>query len=175
MKVNYQGASTCALCVGLLDVVLTLIILYPMGGQAPALSMLFGVIKFIAFAGALWYYKKNYREEGTFTYGTGIKVGLVIGLFYGVIMGALQFCLFQFDNQLVARMTEELKKAVAQMQLPPEMANQMMDSMQISLSPITQGFGGLFNTIVFALFVSLIAMIFLKEKEDYNNAMQGIQ
>ncbi|MCQ2201308.1 MAG: DUF4199 domain-containing protein [Bacteroidales bacterium] len=175
MKVNFQGASTCALCVGLLDVVLTLIILYPFGGQATALSYLFGLIKLVAFAGALWYYKKNYKGEGTFTYGAGIKVGLVIGLFYGIIMGALQFCLFQFDNQLVARMTEELKKAVAQMQLPPEMANQMMDSMQISLSPITQGFGGFFNTIVFALFASLIAMIFLKEKEDYNSAMQGIQ
>lgn len=175
MKVNYQGASTCALCVGLLDVVLTLIVLYPLGGQSTGLSFLFGVIKLVAFAGALWYYKKNYKGEGTFTYGAGIKVGLAIGLFYGVIMGALQFCLFQFDNQLVARLSEDLKKAVAQMQLPPEMANQMMDSMQISLSPITQGFGGLFNTLIFALFASLVAMIFLREKEDYNSAMKGIE
>ncbi|MDO4462183.1 MAG: DUF4199 domain-containing protein [Bacteroidia bacterium] len=178
MKVDFKGASSCGLAVGLFGVVMSLITMYPLRTivtESAMLSMLITLLNFAAFVLVLWYYKKHYAVGGAFTYGAGIKAGLAIGLFDGLITGAFMYCVFAFDQEYVNYIIEETKKQVAMMGLTPEMAQQVMSQMSLATNAAYQGVVAIFGTFLSALFYSLIAMIFLKEKEDYNSVMADVE
>lgn len=178
MKIDYKGASTCALAVSLFEVVMTLVRMYPLrqtlmeGGTL--LSLLLTIVSFAAFAGALWYYKKNYNVD-TFTYTNGLKVGMVMGIFYAVILAAMQFCIMTFDTQYVNELVELQKKTLAMSGLSAEQAQMAMKSTTWVFSPWYMAISALIGSWISCLFYSLIAMIFLKENEDYKGAMKDVE
>ncbi len=178
MKVDYKGASTCGLAVGLFGVVIALITMYPLRtvvAENTMLSLLLSVLNFVAFVVVLWYYKTHYAKGGAFTYGSGIKAGLAIGLFSALISAAYSYCIFSFDQEYVNYVLEVSKKQIAMMNLSPEMAQQTLNQMSYAVSPVYVSVSSIFSTLVAALFYSLIAMIFLKENEDYNSVMSDVE
>ena len=170
-----KAAANCGLIVGIVGVIVLLLPTYGViDSQAGLLSFLLNVIEIAAFVYAIYYYKHHFATS-VFTYGRGIKVALAIGLFYGIIKGLAQFLIFSFDMDVVARTVDLAKRQIAEMNLQPEVANQMLESMSIATNPWMLFFSQIFSSLIFALFVSLIAMIFLKEKEDYTSVMRDVE
>jgi len=121
----------------------------------------------ILLAGIIWGTKKfrDQYNKGLLTYGQGIKSGLLIGLYTGIINAVYTFVFYKFfapeQISVLLQKTEEqlLEKS-------PDMTDQQLD-MALSMTekfmtPGFMSFGSLINTLIAALLLSLIVAIFLK-------------
>lgn len=177
MKFDYKGLSTCALVVALGEVLINLIRMYPLRETLvgnTALGFLFTVISFALFVAGLWYYKKHYNTE-FFSFNYGLKSGMIMGIFYAVILAAFLICIYTFDSQYVNELKELAKQSFAMSGLPADQVKQAYESSQWMFSPWYIGVSALIGCWISAFFYSLIGMIFLKEKEDYYAAMKEVE
>lgn len=164
-KVNVWKANlTNGLILGLVGVVYTLVMyfldLYFNKAQGPVLL--------IIQVGLLYFLLKSYRDNymhGRITYSQSLGAGVIIFLYYSLIMAAFMYILYTvIDTGLISKQlafAEEamVKKGVPQAAIDAGMAMQAKIMKPVTLVPIS-----IFVSMLFGTICSLLVSIFVRKE-----------
>ncbi|MGB4205962.1 MAG: DUF4199 domain-containing protein [Bacteroidales bacterium] len=121
----------------------------------------------ILLAGIIWGTKKfrDHYNNGLLTYGQGIKSGLLIGLYTGIINAVYTFLFFKyFAPEQISVVLQKYEEQI--LERTPDITDQQLD-MALSMTekfmtPGFMAFNSLIYTLLSALLLSLIVAIFMK-------------
>jgi hypothetical protein len=160
----WKANLTNGLILGLIGIVYSLIIYF----LDLTLNKVQGYVFLIAQFVILFYLLKSYRDNymhGMITYGQSLGAGMIIFLYYAIIMAIFTYILYAIiDTGLVEKnlaATEELyqKKGMAQAQIDAALSIQRK-----IMKPVIMSIISIFSTMFFGLIVSLIVGIFVRKE-----------
>jgi hypothetical protein len=160
----WKSNLTNGLILGLIGIVYSLIIYF----LDLTLNKVQGYVFLIAQFVILFYLLKSYRDNymhGMITYGQSLGAGMIIFLYYAIIMAIFTYILYAIiDTGLVEKnlaATEELyqKKGMAQAQIDAALSIQRK-----IMKPVIMSIISIFSTMFFGLIVSLIVGIFVRKE-----------
>lgn len=164
-KVNaWKTNLTNGLILGLVGIVYSLVIYFLNLTFNKAQSLVFVVIQ-IAL---LYFLLKSYRDNnlhGQITYGQSVGAGVIICLYYAVIMAVFTYILYAvIDTGLTGKslaFAEEamVKKGVPQTAIDTGMAIQAKIMKPAIIAPLT-----IFGNMLWGVIVSLLVSIFIKKE-----------
>ncbi len=164
-NVNVWKANlTNGLILGLIGIVYSLIIYFLDLSFNKAQGFVFMVLQVVI----LYYLLKSYRDNflyGNITYGKALGAGLVICLYYAILIAIFNYILYTvIDPALLSKQlafTEEmmLKKGLPQAQIDAGMAIQSKIMKPAIMAPLS-----IFGTMLWGLIISLIVGIFVRKE-----------
>jgi len=135
----------------------------------PSVAIL-GFVSLFMFIGlpilAVWYYKK---QGHTVSLGKAVKLGVLVGLLGGLILGIYSYIYFAYINPGAVEQTLEISRKVLEESnlLKPEMIEQQMEMTRKMFLPGQIG-GQIFAGLLYGVIGGLLGGLFFKTPtEDY--------
>jgi len=161
-KVNCWKANlTNGLILGLIGVVYTLVMYFLDLSLNQVQGWIFLLIQIIILFFLVKSYRDNYMH-GAITFGQGLGAGVIIFLYYAVIMAIFSYVLYAvidtglIDKQLAFTEEKMLEKGVPQAAIDASMSIQrkiMKPGIMAPMSILGNMFGGLIMSLIVAAFV----------------------
>jgi hypothetical protein len=164
-NVNVWKANlTNGLILGLIGIVYTLVLYFLDMTTNKSLGYVFFIILFVVLFFLVKSYRDNYMH-GMITFGQAFGAGVIICIYYAVIMAVFSYILYAFIdtgliNKLIA-MSEEtgLKKGLSQ-----EQVDLSMKVTRKIMTPTFLAIMGIISNVFFGAIMSLIISIFVKKE-----------
>jgi hypothetical protein len=160
----WKSNLTNGLILGLIGIVYSLIIYFLDLSLNKVQGWVFLAAQFVI----LFYLLKSYRDNymhGMLTYGQSLGAGVIIYLYYAIIMAIFTYVLYAIiDTNLIERQlaaSEELlqKRGLAQAQIDAGMAIQRK-----IMKPAIMSIVGILSTMFFGLIISLVVSAFVRKE-----------
>lgn len=160
----WKSNFTNGLILGLIGIVYSLVIYFLDLSLNKVQGWVFLVAQFVI----LFYLLKSYRDNymhGMITYGQSLGAGIIIFLYYAIIMAIFSYVLYAIiDTGLIERQlaaTEEVlqKKGLAQAQIDAGMAIQRK-----IMKPVFMSIISILTTMFFGLIISLVVSAFVRKE-----------
>jgi hypothetical protein len=142
-------------------------------------SKLIGWVAQIAFFGGLYHSIKTYRDkflDGYIKYGQSVKIGLLVCVFAGFLIGIYQHVLMASDAELFEESIIQQEEMFLKMGFSEEMVELQAERLREGTTPFQSALSGALGFGFIGLLVSLIMSIFLKKTRDpFEEAMNEIK
>jgi hypothetical protein len=160
----WKANLTNGLILGLIGIVYSLIIYFLGLSFNKAQGFVFLIIQFAVLFFLIKSYRDNFKH-GMLTYGESLGAGMIIFLYYAIIMAIFTYILYTvIDTNLINKQlafTEEMmqKKGLPQASIDTGMAMQRKIMKPAIIAPIS-----IFGTMFWGLLMSLIAAAFTRKE-----------
>jgi hypothetical protein len=164
-NVNVWKANlTNGLILGLIGIVYTLVMYF--------LDLTFnrvqGLVFLLILIFMIFYLVKSYRDNnmhGNITYGQAVGAGVVIFLYYSLIMAVFIYILYAvIDTGLVAKQLAFTEEMMAKRGMPQEAMDAAMEIQRKIIKPGIIAPMGIFSNMLTGVIMSLIVAIFVKRE-----------
>jgi hypothetical protein len=164
-KVSVWKANlTNGLILGLVGIVYSLVVYF--------LDLTFnnaqGYIFLLIEAVILFFLLKSYRDNvkfGMITYGESLGAGVVICLYYSLIMAVFIYLLYTvIDTELVAKQLAFAEETMQKKGLPQESIDMAMKMQEKFMKPAIMAPFGIIMNMFFGLVLSLLVSIFIRKE-----------
>lgn len=164
-NVNVWKANlTNGVILGLIGIVYTLVMYF--------LDLTFnkvqGYVFLLILIVALYYLIKSYRDSymhGYITYGQAVGAGVVIFLYYSVIMAVFLYLLYAvIDTGLIAKQLAFAQDLMEKKGIPQEAMDTAMKIQKKFIKPEIIAVTGIFGNMLTGVIMSLLAAIFVKKE-----------
>jgi hypothetical protein len=164
-KVNAWKANlTNGLILGLVGIVYSLIVYFLDLSFNKAQGYIFMLIQVIL----LFFLLKSYRDNfmhGQITYGQSIGAGVIICLYYAVIMAIFSYILYAIiDPGLMAKQLALAEEAMVKKGLPQTAIDTGMAFSAKIMKPAIMSISSIFLNMIWGTILSLIVSIFIKKE-----------
>jgi hypothetical protein len=164
-KVNVWKANlTNGLILGLIGVVYSLIFYFLDLSLNKAQGYAFMVVQIAV----LFYLLKSYRDNimhGQITYGESVGAGVIICLYYSIIIGAFVYILYAvIDPGLITKQLAMTEEAMNKKGLPQEAMDTAMAWTAKFIKPGIMTITGIIFNMIWGTILSLIVSIFIKKE-----------
>jgi hypothetical protein len=164
-KVNVWKANlTNGVILGLTGVVYSLIFYFLDLTLNKAQAYVFMVVQI----GVLFYLLKSYRDtimHGQITYGESVGAGVIICLYYAVIMAVFGYILYAvIDPGLINKQLAMAEEAMSKKGLPQEAVDTGMAWTAKFMKPGIMAISGILFNMIWGTILSLIVSIFIKKE-----------
>jgi hypothetical protein len=116
----------------------------------------------------LFYLLKSYRDNflhGQITYGQSVGAGVIINLYYAVIMAIFSYILYAYiDPGLVAKQLALAEEAMVKRGTPQEAIDAGMAFTAKIMKPGIMAISSIFFTMIWGTVLSLIVSIFIRKE-----------
>ncbi|MCX6255488.1 MAG: DUF4199 domain-containing protein [Bacteroidia bacterium] len=116
----------------------------------------------------LFYLLKSYRDNflhGQITYGQSVGAGVIINLYYAVIMAIFSYILYAYiDPGLVAKQLALAEEAMVKRGTPQEAIDAGMAFTAKIMKPGIMAISSIFFTMIWGTILSLIVSIFIRKE-----------
>jgi hypothetical protein len=164
-KVNAWKANlTNGLILGLVGIVYSLIVYFLDLSFNKAQGYIFMLIQVVL----LFFLLKSYRDNfmhGQITYGQSIGAGVIICLYYAVIMAIFSYILYAIiDPGLMAKQLALAEEAMVKKGLPQTAIDTGMAFSAKIMKPAIMSISSIFLNMIWGTILSLIVSIFIKKE-----------
>jgi hypothetical protein len=164
-KVNVWKANlTNGLILGLIGVVYSLIFYF----LDLSLNKTQGYAFMVVQIAVLFYLLKSYRDNvmhGQITYGESVGAGVIICLYYAIIIGAFGYLLYAvIDPGLISKQLAITEEAMSKKGLPQEAMDTAMAWTAKFMKPGIMTITGILFNMIWGTILSLIVSIFIKKE-----------
>jgi hypothetical protein len=164
-NVNVWKANlTNGVILGLIGVVYTLVMYF----LDFTFNKVQGYVFFLILILALYYLIKSYRDSimhGYITYGQAVGAGVVIFLYYSVIMAVFMYLLYAvIDTGLVAKQLAFAQDIMEKKGIPEEAMDAAMKIQKKFIKPEIIAVTGILGNMLTGVIMSLLAAIFIKKE-----------
>ena len=164
-NVNVWKANlTNGVILGLIGVVYTLVMYF----LDFTFNKVQGYVFFLILIVALYYLIKSYRDSymyGYITYGQAVGAGVVIFLYYSVIMAVFMYLLYAvIDTGLVAKQLAFAQDIMEKKGIPEEAMDAAMKIQKKFIKPEIIAVTGILGNMLTGVIMSLLAAIFIKKE-----------
>jgi hypothetical protein len=164
-KVNpWKSNLTNGLILGLVGVVYSLLMYF----LDLFLNKTQGYIFMLVMIFLLFYLLKSYRDNyrhGQITYGQSVGAGVIIVLYYAIIMSAFSYILYAIiDPGLVAKQLAAAEEQMVSRGTPQAAIDAGMAFTEKIMKPGIMAITGIFITMLYGTVISLIVSIFVKKE-----------
>ena len=161
-----QAASGYGLYMGLVIILIQVIQYLSDLYVSPMFTMITVSVTVIALVLIIKHYKEK-RLHGWMSYGHGVGIGTLSGLFAGIIFGGFMLVLvLLIDKQYIDKFLMQYEENLSHFNLPPEKLDETMDAVRKSVTPFSFAYTPLFQFSIGSLIVSLIVSIFLRKTDE---------
>ena len=166
-NVNVWKANlTNGLILGLIGIVYTLVMYF--------LDLTFnkvqGYVFFLILIVALYYLVKSYRDNymhGYMTYGQAFGAGVVIFLYYSIMMAVFMYLLYAvIDTGLIGKQLAFAQEVMEKKGVPQEAMDAAMKIQKKFIKPEIIAVTGIFGNMITGVIMSLLAAIFVKKESN---------
>jgi hypothetical protein len=164
-KVNaWQANLTNGLILGLVGVVYSLIFYF----LDLTLNKTQGYVFMLVQIAVLYFLLKSYRDNimhGQITYGESVGTGVIICLYYAIIMAAFGYLLYAvIDPGLISKQLAMTEEAMAKKNIPDEAIKKGMEITAKFMKPGIMAITGIIFNMIWGTILSLIVSIFIKKE-----------
>ncbi len=164
-KVNaWKSNLNNGLILGLAGIVYSLILYF----LDQSLNKTGGYIFIIIQIGLLFFLLKSYRDNlmhGQITYGQSFGAGLIICIYYAIIMAIFSYILYTvIDPGLVAKQLAMAEEGMVKKGLPQSAIDTGMAFTAKIMKPSIMVISGIFGNIIWGAILSLVISIFIKKE-----------
>jgi hypothetical protein len=164
-KVNaWKSNLNNGLIMGLVGIVYSLILYF----LDLSLNKSAGYVFILIQIGLLFFLLKSYRDNvmhGQITYGQSVGAGVIICLYYGIMMAIFSYILFTvIDPGLVTKQLAIAEEGMAKRGMPQAQIDAGMAITTKMMKPVFMAIWGLFFSVLWGLLLSLVIAIFIKKE-----------
>lgn len=165
-KVNAWKANlTNGAILGLVGIVYTLVVYF----MDLSLNKTQGYIFMLVQIGLLYFLLKSYRDNfkhGQITYGESVGAGVIICLYYGILMAIFSYILYTIiDPGLIAKQLAQSEEVMrAKGSLSEDQIDTAMKFTAKIMKPGIMVISGLFFGMLFGTILSLVVSIFIRKE-----------
>lgn len=127
-----------------------------------------GYIFLLILIVVLFYLVKSYRDNylhGLITYGQSVGAGVVIFIYYSVIIALFTYLLYKIiDPGLIGRQLAVAEELIEKRGLPREATDAALSFQKKFITPEVLAISGIFTNIITGVIMSLIVAIFTKKE-----------
>jgi hypothetical protein len=160
----WKSNLTNGLILGLAGVVYSLVIYF----LDLSLNKIQGFVFIAVEAVILYFLLKSYRDNfkhGQITYGESIGAGVIICLYYSIIMAVFSYLLYSvIDTGLVAKQLAFAEEAMQKKGLPQAAIDTAMGIQQKIMKPAIMAPISIFGNMLWGVVLALIISIFIKKE-----------
>lgn len=164
-KVNaWKSNLNNGLILGLAGIVYSLILYF----INQSLNKTGGYIFIVIQIGLLFFLLKSYRDNlmhGQLTYGQSFGAGLIICIYYAIIMAIFSYILYAvIDPGLVTKQLAMAEEGMVKKGVPQSAIDTGMAFTAKLIKPSIMAISGLFGNIIWGAILSLVISIFIKKE-----------
>jgi len=164
-KTNVWKANlTNGLILGLIGIVYTLVMYF----MDLTINKIQGYVFLLILIVALFFLLKSYRDNylhGYMTYGQAVGAGVVIFLYYSIIMAIFTYILYAIiDTGLIDKQLAAAEELMAKRGLPQEAMDAGLKVQKKMMKPEIMAPLGIFGNMLYGVIMSLIVAIFVKKE-----------
>jgi hypothetical protein len=164
-KVNaWQANLTNGLILGLIGVVYSLIFYF----LDLTLNKTQGYVFILVQIVILYFLLKSYRDNimhGQITYGESVGAGVIICLYYAIIMAAFGYLLYAvIDPGLISKQLAITEEAMTNKNIPDEAVKKGMEITAKFMKPGIMTITGIIFNMIWGTILALIVSIFIKKE-----------
>lgn len=164
-KVNVWKANlTNGLILGMIGIVYSLVVYFLDLSFNKAQGWIFLLIE----GAVLFFLLKSYRDNARFgmiTYGESLGAGVIICLYYSIIMAVFTYILYTvIDTELVAKQLAFAEEMMQKKGLPQESIDMAMKMQEKFMKPVIMVPFSLVMNMFFGLVLSLLVSIFIRKE-----------
>jgi hypothetical protein len=157
-------------------VVIAGLILYSTGFYSGSISNL--PLLFLALC--IFLFSKHYRDKklgGFITYGQGLGVGTLIGVFAGILFAFFTYVYIKFiDTSFIEKQLEIVQSKLLTQGMSEDEVEKATEFSKKFMTPGVMFISSIFSYGLVAFIISLItAAILKKEKDPFTSQMEGIE
>jgi hypothetical protein len=160
----WKGNLTNGFILGLISIVYTLVMYF----LDLTLNRVQGYIFLLVLLVLLFFLIKSYRDNylhGFMTYGQAVGAGVVIFLYYSVIMAIFTYILYAYiDTGLIDKQLAFTEEMMAKRNMPQEAVDAAMNFQKKIIKPGIIAPLSIFNSMISGVIISLIVAIFVKKE-----------
>lgn len=116
----------------------------------------------------IYFLLKSYRDNirhGQITYGQSVGAGVIIYVYYGIIMALFTYLLYTvIDPELIKKSLAFTEESMAKKGMPQESIDAAMAISAKMMTPVISSIGALFGSVFFGTIFSLLVSIFIKKE-----------
>ncbi len=170
------SAMTYGLYLGLALVVYSLILYMASQNFNQGLNSL----SYLIIAGGLFFSLKHYRNKvnsGVLSYGSGLKLGVLVALFAGFISGVFSYILFSIDSTLIDQMIQVQQQAMLESGMKEDQVAQMEEMMRNMSNPMILVLSSIFSMAFIGLIFSLVIAAIVKKNptDPFSEAVKEVE
>jgi hypothetical protein len=155
---------TNGLILGLIGIVYSLIMYFLDMTQNKFQGLVLILIQFFVLFFLLKSYRDNFRH-GQLTYGQAVGAGVIIFLYYAIIMAVFTYILYAIiDPGLVSKQLATAEEAMVQKGLPQSSIDAGMKIQEKIMKPAILAPLSIFGSMIWGTIVSLIIAIFVRKE-----------
>jgi hypothetical protein len=164
-KVNpWKSNLTNGLILGLVGVVYSLLMYFLNLSLNKAQTYVFMIIQITVLYFLLKSYRDNYRH-GQITFGQSVGAGVIINLYYAVIMAIFTYILYTvIDPGLIAKQLAMTEEGMVKKGLPQATIDAGMAFTAKIMKPGIMAFSNIFFLALWGTIISLLVSIFIKKE-----------
>ncbi len=164
-KVNpWKSNLTNGLILGLIGVVYTLLMYFLNLTQNKVQGLIFLVIQFVMLFILVKSYRDNFRH-GQITYGQAVGTGVIIVLYYAIIMAVFTYILYAvIDPGLVDKQLAAVEENLSQRGMPQASVDTAMKFQAKIMKPAIMAPLSIFGSMIYGTILSLIVAIFVRKE-----------
>jgi hypothetical protein len=160
----WKANLTNGLILGLIGIVYALIMYFLDLSQNKVQGIVLILIQFVVVYLLLKSYRDNFRH-GQLTYGQAVGAGVIIFLYYAIIMAVFTYILYAIiDPGLVSKQLAVAEQAMVQKGLPQSSIDAGMKIQQKIMKPAIIAPISIFGSMIWGTVVSLIVAIFVRKE-----------
>jgi hypothetical protein len=171
-----QNVMNYGLITGLIIVAYSLLI-YIIG---QSLNQALSYVTFIILAACIYLFTKQYRDkenDGFLPYGKGFNVGLLTGLFAGILLAFFTYIeITLIDPTIIDKQLDLMQQKLLQKGMPEDQVEQMMEMSKKYTTPGKMFFSSIVSFTFWSALISLITAALLKKEPspfDTKNTIEG--
>ncbi|HKK41060.1 MAG TPA: DUF4199 domain-containing protein [Bacteroidales bacterium] len=164
-KVNpWKDNLTNGLILGLIGIVYTLIVYFLGMTQNKIQGVIFLAIQLVMLYILIKSYRDNFRH-GQITYGQAVGAGVIIVLYYSIIMAVFIYILYGIiDPGLVDKQLAAVEQTLSQRGMPQASIDAAMKMQAKFMKPAFMAPMSIITSVIYGTILSLIAAIFVRKE-----------